>query len=100
MPAHLKQNKYGVWYLVDGFLNKSHRTKTKREAEARLRQYRDGKFGLDPMPTVGAYFEKWILTKVPPLYRRALERDYRLAFKAHILKRFTHVRLDQLNTGD
>jgi|GEM_PF-2817347 len=54
MPAHLKQNKYGVYYLVDGFLNKSLKTKTKREAEARLRQYRDGKFGLDSIPTVGA----------------------------------------------
>jgi integrase len=100
VPPHLKQNKYGVWYLVDGFLNKSLRTKTKREAEARLRQYRDGKFGLEPLPTVQKYFDKWILTKTPPLYRPALERDYKLAFNAHILPRFGHMRLDQLNTGD
>ena len=36
MPAHVKPNKYGVYYLVDGYINKSLKTNTKREAEARL----------------------------------------------------------------
>jgi hypothetical protein len=52
MPAHIKQNKYGVWYLVDGYLCKSLKTKTKREAEVRLKQYQHGKFGMVDTPTV------------------------------------------------
>jgi integrase len=100
MPPHLKQNKYGVWYLIDGFHNKSLKTKTKREAEARLRQYRDGKFGLEPIPTVKKYYEGWIQTKIEPLFRKALEMGYRQHFKKHITDRFGHMRLDQLNTGD
>ena len=99
MPPHLKQNKYGVWYLVDGFHNKSLRTTVKREASARLRQYRDGKFGLTPIPTVKKYYERWIETKIEPLYRKALESGYRQHFKKHIMDKFGHMPLDQLNTG-
>jgi len=40
------------------------------------------------------------MTKTPPLYRSSQERDYRQHFGKHILGRFRHVRLDQLNTGD
>ena len=38
MPAHLKKNKYGVWYLVDGF-TKVTQDQNEREAEVRLKQY-------------------------------------------------------------
>ena len=63
MPAHIKQNKYGVWYLVDGYRNYSLRTKTKREAAARLKQYNEGKFGLTPVSTDGKFYEDWIKNK-------------------------------------
>ena len=70
MPAHLKQNKYGVWYLVDGYLCKSLKTKAKREAEVRLKQYQHGKFGLIQTPTVQQFYDDWIARKIPPLVRQ------------------------------
>jgi integrase len=100
MAAHLKQNKYGVYYLVDGYHNKSLKTKTKRYAEALLKQYLDGKYILESMPTVKKYYEQWILTKVEPLYRPALARDYSQHFNAYILDKCGSMRLDQINTGD
>jgi integrase len=98
MPAHLKQNKFGIWYLVDGYLNKSLRTKTRREAEARLRQYRDGKYGLAPVSTVESFYNEWIEKKVPPLVRHSRLRDYKQAFGAYILPRFKHTSLADIKT--
>ena len=71
MPAHLKQNKFGVFYRVDGYLNKSLKTKTKRYAEARLRQYLDGRYNVGAIPTVQKYYDSWIEQKVPPLVRHS-----------------------------
>ena len=67
MPAHLKQNHLGYWYLFDGFLKKSLKTKIKREAEVRLKQYQEGKFSLERIPTVQKFYDSWIATKIPPL---------------------------------
>src|SRR6266498_770965 len=97
MPAHVKpHSKTGYYYLVDGFYSKSLKTKSKSEADARLRQYNRGKFGLTPMPTVGKYYETWIQMKTPPLVRASLEADYKITFKAHILPVFRHVSLADL----
>ena len=63
MSAHLKRNKFGYYCLVDGYRNYSLKTKMKREAEARLRQYREGKFGLTPVPTVQKFYDEWIEKK-------------------------------------
>ena len=100
MPAHLKQNKYGVWYLVDGYRNYSLRTKTKREAAARLKQYNEGKFGLTPVSAVGNFYEDWIRKQVPPLVRQSRLRDYKQAFNAYILPRFKNVSLADIHTKD
>src|SRR5262245_3458575 len=35
--------------------------------------------------TVRQYYEEWIKSKKPPLVRKSRERDYRQAFKKHIL---------------
>ena len=99
MPAHLKLNEFGYYYLVDGYLNKSLKTKTKRYAEAQLKQYNEGKFILRPLPTVGEYYQKWIARKVEPLYRRGQIRDYKYQFKGHILPRFEGMRLSDIRTG-
>ena len=89
MAAHIvKHPKSDCWFLADGFRKYSLKTKAKREAEALLRQYRDGKFGLVPVPTVGKHFEAWIKTKVPPLVRHSLVRDYRQCFNRYILPSF------------
>jgi integrase len=100
MPAHLKQNKFGVWYLVDGYLCKSLKTKTKREADVRLKQYQQGKFGLVQTPTVGKFYDEWIAMKIPPLVRESRAKDYRQAFNAHILPRFRHTVLSGIKTKD
>src|SRR6185503_7130978 len=100
MPAHLKQNKFGVWYLVDGYLCKSLKTKTKREADVRLKQYNQGKFSPIELPTVKEFYETWIRQKIPPLVRPSLAADYRQAFNAHILPRFGHFRLSHIKTRD
>jgi integrase len=100
MPAHLKQNKYGVWYLVDGYLCKSLKTKTKREADVRLKQYQQGKFGLIQTPTVQKFYDEWIAKKIPPLVRESQAKDYRQAFNAYILPRFKHTVLSDIKTKD
>jgi integrase len=101
MPAHVKSHaKSGYYYLVDGFYSKSLKTKSKAEAEARLKQYCRGKFGLTPVPTVGKYYEEWIQRQVPPLVRPSAEKGYRITFEAHILPRFKHILLADLSHKD
>src|SRR5215471_8977637 len=112
MAAHIKKRKDrgSVWYLVDGDLIRSLETTTKGIAEQLLAKYVRGKHSLDPLPTVKEYYEKWILTKIPPLFRSAQERDYRQHFTKHILakwidsekhaREFGSVRLNNLSTGD
>ena len=100
MPTHLKQNEYGYYYLVDGYVNKSLKTKSKRHAEALLRKHLEGKLGLDPLPTVKEYYEGWIETKIEPLCRVALQHGYRQHFTKHILPKFGALRSDQVKTGD
>jgi integrase len=97
MPAHIKPHpRTGYYYLIDGFYSKSLKTKSKSEAQARLKQHNRGKFGLNPVPTVGEYYETWIQTKSPPLVRASLEDDYKITFKAHILPAFRNVSLADL----
>lgn len=101
MPAHIKQHsRSGYWYLHDGFYGKSLKTKNKTEAEARLKQYNRGKFGLKPIPTVGEYYKRWIETKVPPLVRPSAAKDYKYTFNKHILPRFRHVSLSNLGHAE
>ena len=102
MAAHLirRADCGGTFYLVDGELTRSLKTKVKRYAEALLRQYTDGKYNLHAAPTVGAYYAIWIERKVEPLFRRSKIRDYKQAFKKHILPRFEHTSLIEIKTGD
>jgi integrase len=101
MPAHIikRSDCGGTWYLVDGDLTKSLKTKTKRYAEAQLRQYQNGKYGLKPVPTVGEYYERWIEKKIEPLVRRSLIRDYRQHFLCYILPKFKDVSFREIKTG-
>ena len=69
-------------------------------AEHRLEQYIKGKYGLEPTPTVQDFFERWIESKVEPLFRRATVRDYRFHFKTYILPALKHVRLAAIGTKD
>jgi integrase len=102
MPAHIikRADCGGMYYLVDGDHIKSLKTKTKRYAEALLRQYQDGKYNLKPVPTVKEFFDSWIQKKIEPLVRRSLIRDYNQAFHAHILPRFKDFRLAEIGTKD
>ena len=86
--------------MVDGFLNKSLKTKTKREAEARLKQYNEGKFNLKPVSTVESFYDGWIEKKVPPLVRHSQTRDYNQAFQAYILPRFKNASLSTIGTKE
>lgn len=87
MPPHVKRRKDrdGSWYLIDGRIVKSLKTKVRRYAEARLDQYIRGKFSLGPKITVGEYYERWIETKKEPMVRKSAVRDYRQAFLKYIL---------------
>jgi len=100
MPPHLikRHDCGGTYYIVDGDVTKSLRTKTKRYAELLLRQYQDGKYGLKPVPTVQEFYDSWIAKKIEPLFRRSLIRDYRQAFTKHILPRFKDVSLSDIGT--
>jgi integrase len=52
---------------------------------------------LDPIPTVGEYYKQWIETKVPPLVRPSAAKDYKTTFNVHILPKFRHVCLMNLD---
>jgi len=89
-----------MWYLIDGSLTKSLKTKKKGLAEHLREQYIKGKYGLNPTPTVKEYFDSWINTKIEPLFRRALARDYNQHFRAYILPKFKDRRLSAIGTGE
>jgi integrase len=101
MPAHLIKRSHcgGTFYIVDGDYVRSTKSKVRRYAEAELRQYLDGKHGLMPVPTVKAFYDKWIETKIEPLVRRSLVRDYRQHFTCYILPRFKDVSLGEIKTA-
>src|SRR6266542_864852 len=99
MAAHIKQRD-SIYYLVDGQIRISLKTDKKGLAEYRLTQYIKGKYGLEPTPTVEDFFNRWIESKVEPLFRRATIRDYRVHFKTYILPVFKHVRLAAIGTKD
>jgi integrase len=102
MPAHIikRADCGGTWYLVDGDLIKSLKTKTRRYAEALLRQHQDGKYGLKPVETVGEYYERWIERQIEPLVRKAQRRDYKQHFDCYLLPKFKDVSLLEIRTGD
>ena len=102
MPAHIIRRKDcgGTFYLIDGELTKSLKTKTRRYAEVLLRGYLDGKHNLGQTPTVQQFYEKWIERKIEPLVRRSQIRDYRQAFGARILPRFKDKCLAEIGTGE
>jgi hypothetical protein len=85
---------------VDGATRLSLKTSKKGLAEHRLEEYIKGKYGLKPTPTVGEFYSRWIQTKVEPLCRRALVKDYRIHFSAYILPAFKHIRLAAMSTKD
>jgi integrase len=99
LAPHLKR-RGSQWYVADGIHRKSLKTDKKGLAEYRFRQYVEGTYGMAPTPTVQEFYERWIETKVEPLYRRALVRDYRIHFNAYILPAFKHVRLAAISTRD
>jgi integrase len=102
MPAHIikRADCGGTWYLVDGDLIKSLKTKTKRYAEALLRQHQDGKYGLKPVETIGEYYARWIGRQIEPLVRKAQIRDYKQHFTCYLLPKFKDVSLLEIRTGD
>ncbi len=101
MPPHLKfREDRSTWYLVDGGLTKSLKTKKKGVAQYCLEQYIKGKYGMRPTPTVKEFFDLWIGEKIEPLFRRSLIRDYNQHFHSYILPRFRNVRLLAIGTGD
>jgi integrase len=102
LPPNLKQRKDrgSIWYLIDGSLTKSLKTTKKGLAQYFLEQYIKGKYGLNSIPTVEAYFESWIKTKIEPLFRRSRVRDYSQHFRAHILPVFKDRCLSAIGTGE
>ena len=53
-----------------------------------------------PTPTVKEFYERWIETKVEPLFRRALIRDYKQAFKCYVLPVFGNMRLSAIGNRE
>ncbi len=102
MAAHIKQRKDrdSIWYLVDGAVMKSLKTTNKGIAQYLLEQYIKGKYGLTPTPTVEEFYERWIETKIEPLFRRSLIKTYRQHFNAYILPAFKSVRLAGIGTRE
>jgi len=101
MPAHIKQkNEYGYWYLIDGNVKQSLRTTVKREAEVKLKLYIQGRLSLTPCPTVGKFYQDWILKQVAPLVRKNLARDYRQIFTRYVLPKFRNRVLSDIETKD
>src|SRR5215510_851686 len=106
MPAHIKwedgskkNGRHGA-YLVDGYLNKSLRTKSKTHANALFKQYMQGKLNLLPCPTVQEFYDRWIERQIPPLIRRSRVRDNKQAFRKHILPRFGKSDLLSVTTAE
>lgn len=97
MPPHLKR-RGSIWCLIDGDLRKSLNTGKKGVGEYLLEQYIKGKYGMSPTPTVQEFYDLWIETKVEPLFRRALIRDYQTHFKSYILPALKTTRLAALST--
>jgi integrase len=81
-------------------MTKSLETKKKGLAEYRLDQYIKGKFGLMPTPTVKEFYDRWIESKVEPLIRRSLIRDYKQTFTRYVLPAFADRRLSEIGTKD
>ena len=103
MPAHLiwkDDNGKNGYYLVDGYLVKSLKTKTKAHAEVLLKQYIRGKLNVEESPTVNEFYTTWIERQVPPLVRPSRARDHRQAFNRHILPRFGNVSLKDVKTSE
>jgi integrase len=102
MPAHLikRDDCGGTFYIVDGSIVRSTKSKIRRYADAQLRQYLDGKFGLLPVPTVGTFYDKWIENKIEPLVRRSMIRDYKQHFSCYILPKFKNVSLADIRTAE
>ncbi len=78
-----------MFYLSDGRMNRSLKTRVRRYAEALLEQYIKGKYRIEGGLTVGEYYERWIKTKREPLVRKSASRDYRQHFTRYILPEFT-----------
>ena len=87
MPAHLRKRSNGQYYLIDGRVRQSLKTDIRRLAEARLTQYLNGAFNLNPSVTVKEYYDSWIETK-KAVSRRSGLRDYSQHFTAYILPEF------------
>jgi integrase len=102
MPAHLKKrsDRGGIFYLVDGDLMRSLETTKKGLAQYKLEEYIKDKHGQKPTPTVQEYYDKWIMNKIEPVFRRSKIRDYKQHFTAYILPKFIDTRLLAIGTGD
>ena len=88
-----------MYYLVDGRLSQSLKTKVKRYALAQLEQYNKRKFGLGREISIGDYYEGWIETRREPLVRRSLARDYRQHFACYILPEFRTLAFRDVTPG-
>lgn len=102
MAAHIKQRKDRdcTWYLVDGPVIRSLHTSKKGLAQYQLEQYIKGKYGLTPTPMVVEFYERWVETKIEPLFRRSLVRAYQHHFNKHILPIFKNIRLAEIGTRE
>jgi hypothetical protein len=97
VAAHIKK-RGSTYYVVDGAIRISLKTGKKGLAEYRLEEYIKGRYGAKPTPTVGEFYDRWIETKVEPLYRRATVKAYQGDFRRYILPAFKHIRLAALTT--
>ena len=91
MPAHIlkRKDRNSIWYLADGEVTRSLKTKSKGVAEYLLKQYIRGKYGMDePVVTLTQFYNRWIETKREPMVRRSTVQDYRQHFRANILPMF------------
>lgn len=94
MPPHIikRKDRSSMWYLVDGEINRSLKTKSKGIAESLLKDYSRGKYGFgQAVVTVGQFYERWIETKREPMVRRSTVQDYRQHFNAYVLPAFEDI---------
>jgi integrase len=98
MAAHIikREDRGGTWYLAEGELYRSLKTKSKGEAEFKLREYVKGKWKPGKQITVGEYYETWINIKNSLTNRKSNLRDYRQHFTAYLLASFARAPLSTI----
>jgi integrase len=89
-----------MYYLIDGAVRRSLKTRKKGMATYLLEQYIRGKLGFARPVTVRDYYEEWIKIKTGAMVRPSTTLDYRTHFSCHLLPAFGSLALGALGVAD